>query len=87
VPIDGKTLRCCFDSANDLPALHLVRAWAAENRSVLGEVAVDDKSHEIAAIPKLLEILELTGANVTIDAMGRQKEIAAKAVRRGPTIS
>ncbi len=78
VPIDGKTLRRSFDSAHDLPALHLVSAWAAENRLVLGEIPVDDKSNEITAIPKLLEILELTGAIVTIDAMGCQKEIAAK---------
>jgi predicted transposase YbfD/YdcC len=81
VPIDGKTLRRSFDSANDLPALHLVSAWAAENRLVLGEIPVDDKSNEITAIPKLLEILELTGVIVTIDAMGCQKEIAA-AVRQ-----
>jgi hypothetical protein len=78
VPIDGKALRRPFDSASDLPALHLVSAWAAENRLVLGAVPVDDKSNEITAIPKLLEILELTGAIVTIDAMGCQKEIAAK---------
>jgi predicted transposase YbfD/YdcC len=78
VPIDGKTLRRSFDSVNDLPALHLVSAWAAENRLVLGEVPVDDKSNEITAIPKLLGILELSGAIVTIDALGCQKEIAAK---------
>jgi predicted transposase YbfD/YdcC len=77
VPIDGKTLRRSFDSAHDLPPLHLVSAWAAENRLVLGEVPVDDKSNEITAIPQLLEILELTGAIVTIDALGCQKEIAA----------
>jgi predicted transposase YbfD/YdcC len=81
VPIDGKTLRRSFDSAGGQSALHLVSAWAAENRLVLGAIPVDDKSNEITAIPKLLEILELTGAIVTIDAMGCQKEIAA-AVRR-----
>jgi predicted transposase YbfD/YdcC len=78
VPIDGKTLRRPFDSAGGQSPLHLVSAWAAENRLVLGALPVDDKSHEITAIPKLLEILELTGAIVTIDAMGCQKEIAAK---------
>ena len=83
VPIDGKTLRRSFDSAHDPPALHLVSAWAAENSLVLGEIPVDDKSNEITAIPKLLEILELTGAIVTIDAMGCQKEIAAKAREKG----
>ena len=81
VPIDGKTLRRSFDSAGGQPPLHLVSAWAAENRLVLGAIPVDDKSNEITAIPKLLEILELTGAIVTIDAMGCQKEIAA-AVRQ-----
>ena len=83
VPIDGKTLRRSFDSASDLPALHLVSAWAAEDRLVLGEIPVDDKSNEITAMPKLLEILELTGAIVTIDAMGCQKEIAAKVREQG----
>jgi predicted transposase YbfD/YdcC len=83
VPIDGKALRRSFDSASDLPALHLVSAWAAENRLVLGEVPVDGKSNEITAIPKLLEILELTGAIVTIDALGCQKEIAAKIREKG----
>ena len=78
VPIDGKALRRSFDSAHGLPALHLVSAWAAENRVVLAAIPVDDKSNEITAIPKLLEVLELTGAIVTIDAMGCQKEIAAK---------
>jgi predicted transposase YbfD/YdcC len=81
VPIDGKTLRRSFDSAGGQSALHLVSAWAAENRLVLGAIPVDGKSNEITAIPKLLEILELTGAIVTIDAMGCQKEIAA-AVRQ-----
>jgi predicted transposase YbfD/YdcC len=78
VPIDGKTLRRSFDSAAGLPALHLVSAWAAENRLVLGAVPVASQSNEITAVPKLLEILELTGAIVTLDAMGCQKEIAGK---------
>ncbi len=78
VPIDGKTLRHSFDSAAGLPPLHLVSAWAAENRLVLGTVPVDGKSNEITAVPKLLEVLELTGAIVTLDAMGCQKEIAGK---------
>jgi len=81
VPIDGKTLRRSFDSAGGQRPLHLVSAWAAANRLVLAALPVDDKSNEITAIPKLLEILELTGAIVTIDAMGCQKEIAA-AVRQ-----
>ena len=63
--------------------MHMVSAWAAENRLVLAQVAVDEKSNEITAIPKLLQMLELHGAIVTIDAMGCQKEIAAKVRERG----
>jgi predicted transposase YbfD/YdcC len=83
VNIDGKTVRRSFDRTKGIPALHIVSAWAAENRLVLGQVAVEDKSNEITAIPKLLEMLELHGAIVTIDAMGCQKEIAAKVRDRG----
>jgi predicted transposase YbfD/YdcC len=83
VPIDGKTLRRSFDQAQGVPALHLVSAWASANRLVLGQVAVDEKSNEITAIPKLLEILELQGALVTLDAMGCQKEVAAAIRARG----
>ena len=63
--------------------LHLVSAWAGANHLSLGQVAVDDKSNEITAIPRLLELLDLSGALVTIDAMGCQKEIAAKIVQGG----
>jgi predicted transposase YbfD/YdcC len=76
INIDGKTLRRSFDPADGKNALHLVSAWASENRLILGQQAVDSKSNEITAIPKLLEILDVTGAIVTIDAMGCQKEIA-----------
>jgi predicted transposase YbfD/YdcC len=77
IAIDGKTLRHSFDTAAGKGALHLVSAWATENRLLLGQQAVDTKSNEITAIPELLKILDLTGAIVTIDAMGCQKEIAA----------
>jgi predicted transposase YbfD/YdcC len=76
VAIDGKTLRRSFDRAKGQSALHLVHAWATANHLLLGQVAVDEKSNEITAIPKLLRMLELAGAIVTIDAMGCQKEIA-----------
>lgn len=76
VAIDGKTLRRSFDRASSKTAIHMVSAWANRNRLVLGQVKVDDKSNEITAIPKLLQMLDLTGATVTIDAMGCQKEIA-----------
>ena len=75
VAIDGKTARASLDSALDKNPLHLVSAWATEQGLVLGQVAVDEKSNEITAIPKLLQMLDLSGAIVTIDAMGCQKEI------------
>jgi predicted transposase YbfD/YdcC len=75
IAIDGKTLRHSFDRRSGKNALHLVSAWAVKNHLLLGQTAVDQKSNEITAIPKLLEILDLTGAVVTIDAMGCQKQI------------
>jgi predicted transposase YbfD/YdcC len=74
IAIDGKTLRGSFDAASGKSALHVVSAWASGLRLSLGQVAVDDKSNEITAVPKLLELLELTGAVVTMDAMHCQKE-------------
>jgi predicted transposase YbfD/YdcC len=81
IAIDGKTL--CGSANNGLKALHLVSAWATANSLSLGQIAVDEKSNEIPAIPKLLELLDVHGALVTIDAMGCQKEIAAKIVEAG----
>ena len=83
IAIDGKTHRRSHDHANGKAALHLVSAWAAENRLVLGQVAVDDKSNEITAIPLLLNLLDLRGATITIDAMGCQTAIAEQIVRCG----
>jgi predicted transposase YbfD/YdcC len=82
IAIDGKTMRRSFDRASGKAALHLVSAWATEQHLVLGQVAVDSKSNEITAIPKLLELLDVSGAMVSIDALGCQKEIAAK-IRAG----
>ena len=82
VPIDGKTLRQSFDKATGKSALHMVGAWATANKISLGQVAVAEKSNEITAIPKLLDLLELAGAVVTIDAMGCQTEIAEKIVEK-----
>ena len=76
IATDGKTLRHSFDKAKGKSALHLVHAWSTANHLLLGQVAVDEKSNEITAIPKLLKMLEIAGAIVTIDAMGCQKEIA-----------
>ncbi|MBC7820616.1 MAG: ISAs1 family transposase [Planctomycetaceae bacterium] len=76
VAIDGKTLRRSFDAASSKAAIHIVSAWATANRISLGQVVVADKSNEITAIPKLLQMLELSGCLVTIDAMGCQTQIA-----------
>ncbi len=76
VAIDGQTLRRSFDAAAGREALHLVSAWAGELRVSLGQWAVDDKSNEIPAVRKLLELLDLEGAVVTVDAMHCQKETA-----------
>jgi predicted transposase YbfD/YdcC len=78
VAIDGKTLRHSFDTAAGKGALHLVSAWATENRLMLGQYAVAGKSNEITAIPELVNMLDLSGAIVTIDALGCQKAIAAQ---------
>ena len=76
VAIDGKTMRGSHDGDTRPNALHLVSAWATEARLFLGQLAVDQKSNEITAIPQLLELLDIEGDTVTIDAMGCQKEIA-----------
>jgi predicted transposase YbfD/YdcC len=78
VAIDGKTARATLDRAKGKNPFHIVSAWTTANRVFLGQEVVAEKSNEITAIPKLLAVLELTGAIVTIDAMGCQKEIAAK---------
>jgi len=80
VAIDGKTLRRTVDHAKGLGALHVVSAWASANGLTLGQVAVDAHSNEITAIPQLLELLDLTGCVVTIDAAGCQKDIAAQII-------
>ena len=76
VAIDGKQLRRSQGRAAGKSAIAMVSAWAEENRLVLGQVRVDEKSNEITAIPELLRILEISGCIVTIDAMGCQTEIA-----------
>lgn len=83
IAIDGKTLRRSFDVASGKAAIHMVSAWATANQISLGQVVVDEKSNEITAIPKLLEMLEISGCLVTIDAMGCQTEIARQIVAAG----
>ena len=75
VALDGKTLRRSHDRGKGKAAIHMVSAWAATNRLVLGQVTVDEKSNEITALPALLEVLALKGCIVTIDAMGCQTAI------------
>jgi predicted transposase YbfD/YdcC len=82
VAIDGKQLRRSHDSTAGKTAINMVSAWAEENRMVLGQVRVDEKSNEITAIPELLRMLEISGCIVTIDAMGCQTEIAAEISRK-----
>jgi predicted transposase YbfD/YdcC len=80
IAIDGKTLRRSFDKASGKAAIHMVSAWATANHISLGQVVTDEKSNEITAIPKLLEILDVSGCLVTIDAMGCQRQIAQRIV-------
>ncbi len=82
IAIDGKTLRKSFDAADDRLAIHVVSAWCEENQLVLGQLATEEKSNEITAIPRLLEMLNIQEAVVTIDAMGCQKAIAEKIVEQ-----
>ncbi|HAN99449.1 MAG TPA: ISAs1 family transposase [Planctomycetaceae bacterium] len=83
IAIDGKTLRRSYDRKSGKQAIHMVTAWATRNLVSLGQLAVGDKQNEITAIPKLLQLLDISGALITIDAMGCQVEIAAKIVDGG----
>jgi len=80
VAIDGKALRGSYDRKSQLKALHMVSAWSNEHRLVLGQTKVSEKSNEITAIPALLEMLDISGCIITIDAMGTQKLIAKKII-------
>jgi predicted transposase YbfD/YdcC len=83
INIDGKCVRGSRDEPNGKSAIHIVSAWARESGLSLGQVKVDEKSNEITAIPQLLELLDLKGSLVTIDAMGTQTKIAQKIIERG----
>src|SRR3954454_19082485 len=83
IAIHGKTCRRSHDAAHGLGPLHLVSAWATEEGIALGQVATEEKSNEITAIPSLLKQIDLTNSLVTIDAMGCQKEIARGIVEGG----
>lgn len=81
IAIDGKTSRRSFDGESR--ALHVISAFASEVGVVLGQLQVDGKSNEITAIPQLLEVLDLVGATVTLDAMGCQSTVVDKILERG----
>jgi len=83
IAIDGKTCRGSHDASRELGPLHIVSAWASEQGIALGQVATEEKSHEITAIPELLKQIDLTDSLITIDAMGCQKEIARDIVDGG----
>ena len=80
--VDGKTARRSHDRRKALGALHAVSVWASEFGLSLGQVACDDKSNEITAIPELLRLVDIQGAIITIDAMGTQKAIAAQIIEQ-----
>jgi hypothetical protein len=80
VNIDGKTIRGSKNAEHK--AYHVVSAWISENQITLGEIVVDEKSNEITAIPKLLDLVDVEGATVTIDAMGTQTKIAEKIIEK-----
>jgi len=80
VAIGGKTLRRSFDRAAGQSPLHMIHAWSADQRLLLGQLAVEGKSNEITAVPKLLDLLSLKGRIVTADALNCQRAIAAKVV-------
>jgi predicted transposase YbfD/YdcC len=82
IAIDGKTLRRSHDRAAGKKALHLVSAWAVENRLMLAQMTTEEKSNEITAIPILLRQLALAGCIVTIDAMGTQTKIADQIIEQ-----
>ncbi len=83
IAIDGKTVRRSYDQGDNKGAIHMVSAWASQNRLVLGQRKVDEKSNEITAIPELLRVLDLYGCIVTIDAMGTQTAIAEQIIAQG----
>jgi predicted transposase YbfD/YdcC len=82
IAIDGKTLRRSFDKASRKNALHMVSAWSCTGGVVLGQVKTDEKSNEITAIPRLLELLEVKKCIITIDAIGCQKNIASDIIKK-----
>jgi predicted transposase YbfD/YdcC len=82
ISIDGKSLRGSHNERKKIKMLHIVSAWASGNKILLGQVKTDEKSNEITAIPELLDMIDVAGSTITIDAMGGQQEIAKKIVKK-----
>ncbi len=80
ISIDGKAVRRSKDTFHNTPAIHIVSAWCSENQMVLGQCKSEGKSNEIKSIPTLLDLLDIKGSVITIDAMGTQREIARKII-------
>ncbi len=83
ISIDGKTLRGCSNKSGSKSVIHMVSAWSNENQMVLGQFKVGSKTNEITAIPQLLDLLDISGSIISIDAMGCQKDIAKKIIDNG----
>jgi len=83
IAIDGKSARRSFQTKERKNPLHMVSAWSCAHGLVLGQQKVDEKSNEITAIPKLLELLDVKGATITMDAMGCQTKIAKDIINKG----
>ena len=82
IAIDGKTMKQSYDRNHEQKALHIVTAWSSSHQLVLGQKKVDKKSNELTAIPALIEMLEIAGSVITIDAMGCQKDITSLIVKK-----
>ncbi|MEG4508568.1 ISAs1 family transposase [Microcoleus sp. F6_B4] len=82
IAIDGKTMKQSYDRERKQKALHIVSAWSSSHQLVLGQKKVNNKSNELTAIPALLEMLEIEGSLITIDALGCQKEIASLIIKK-----
>jgi predicted transposase YbfD/YdcC len=82
IAIDGKTMKQSYDRTNQQKALHIVTAWSCSHQLVLGQKKVAKKSNELTAIPELIEMLEIAGSVITIDAMGCQKDITSLIIKK-----
>jgi predicted transposase YbfD/YdcC len=83
IALDGKTLKGSANKARGIPALHLLNAWSVRNGISLAQLEVDSKTNEISAVPEIIDMLDVKGATVTVDALNCQKEIAEKLITAG----